>query len=350
MSSRDDIFQRHDKNLGDDSPSDGLPSFLASDPQSVPELPINFGSSGSSDELGSSVLEAPHAGNHDPLLDALAGGELGQDSMLELPAYVPSDVQPATEIQVPFISTGSDKAESKPVQSDSQEVVYVTGPSWPMLLLGSYASAVTLALIWLVVIPRFRGNHEFDNLGSPTATPVGTRVTNHGQKVEPAAKIPADRKIKLGQSIKLGSLEFTALDLARQDIKLSRKNLLGGLEEKEGGTGALTLHVRIHNHSSDLIFAPVVADFVRDKDSGMPDSFVELGPGERVYLYPLPIESEWQIVGQEFPELKPGESRETRIVTVADFPRSGSDMTWHLKLRTGLDSEEVVGVTIPAIK
>jgi hypothetical protein len=57
------------------------------------------------------------------------------------------------------------------------------------------------------------------------------------------------------------------------------------------------------------------------------------------------VESEWTIAGQTFPELKPGESVETFIVSAPDAKARVSDaMTWRLKLRCGIEQTEVVGV------
>jgi hypothetical protein len=109
----------------------------------------------------------------------------------------------------------------------------------------------------------------------------------------------------------------------------------------------MALRLRLRNTSSDLVFAPLDEAFVRDRDDGVSESFVELDGGRRVYLYPLPVDSEWSIAGQSFPDLKPGQSKETRVITEADFPSTSSETTWRLKLRTGLKNSAVVGVKVP---
>jgi hypothetical protein len=230
---------------------------------------------------------------------------------------------------------------------DDVEIEYVNGPNWPMVVLASYASAVTLALIWWVVVPRLRGRSDVDSFSPPTPAAVGTRRADRSRKVEPAPPIPAERITALGKPLVVGSLEVTPLDVSRAAVTLRRASLSGEGEEKDGGTGAMALRLRLRNTSSDLVFAPLDEAFVRDRDDGVSESFVELDGGRRVYLYPLPVDSEWSIAGQSFPDLKPGESKETRVITEADFPSTSSETTWRLKLRTGLKDSAVVGVKVP---
>ncbi len=245
-----------------------------------------------------------------------------------------------------------DAATSRPTTAgrpsgDDVEIEYVNGPNWPMVVLASYASAVTLALIWWVVVPRLGGRSDVDNFSAPPPAAVGTRRADRSRKVEAAAPIPADRVTTLGKPVMIGSLEVTPLDVARTDVRLRRSALSGEGEVKDGGSGAMALRLRLRNTSSDAVFAPLDEAFIRDRDDGLSDSFVELDGGGRVYLYPLPVDSEWSIAGQDFPDLKPGESKETRVVTAADFPPTSSGMTWRLKLRTGLEDSAVVGVKVP---
>ena len=226
----------------------------------------------------------------------------------------------------------------------------MTGPNWPMLLLGSYASAVTLALIWWVVIPRFRGKGDLDGFAPDTPAAIGTRRPERSVKVVPPAPLAPERIAGLGQTIQVGSLEFTPIDLTRKDVRLRRVSLRVQREERDGGSDALALRVRLRNTSTDSVFAPIDEAFVRDRDAGVPDSYIELSATERLYLYPLAVDSEWSIVGQAFPELRPGEAKETEIVTAADFPTLGPPMTWRLLVRTGPGETEAVGVSIPASK
>ena len=72
-----------------------------------------------------------------------------------------------------------------------------------------------------------------------------------------------------------------------------------------------------------------------------------LGGGRRIELFPLAVESEWSIVGQDFRELGPGESMEALIVSAPDaLGLKEEEMTWRVRLRTGINETDVLGVRI----
>ncbi len=249
--------------------------------------------SGSGDDTGGSLVFAlPASGSApDPLLGALA--EIGADRE----SATGDDPPPGSFDAFGGLNLNASTPSPSPTEpardshrDDGEEVVYVDGPNWPMLVLGSYASAVTLALIWWVVIPRFRGASDLEGFapGRPSAA-VGTRRDDRSRKVEPAPPIATSHLTQVGRSLKVGSLEITPIDVARQDVRLRRTSISGEAEERDGGTGALALRVRVRNLANDAVFAPLDPEFLRDGDAGVSASFVEVGPTDRVYLYPLRV-------------------------------------------------------------
>ena len=65
-------------------------------------------------------------------------------------------------------------------------------------------------------------------------------------------------------------------------------------------------------------------------------------------MFPLAVESEWSIVGQEFRELKPGESYETVVVSAPDaLDHVAPEMTWRLRLRTDINQTDDPGRPVP---
>ncbi len=311
---------------------------------------------------GSATFDVPAGLIADPILRALSesspeGAPPGQANPSPQPAPV-APVSSSTASPDPLDAFRlDDAAPSRPptggkpkaggTSRDDVVIEYVNGPNWPMVLLASYASAVTLALLWWVVVPRLQGGGDVDNFSAPRPAAVGMRRADRSRKVEPAPPIPADRITTLGKPIVVGSLELMPIDVSRADVKLRRASL-SGEDEKGGGSGAMALRLRLRNTSSDAVFAPLDEAFIRDRDDGLSESFVEIDGGDRVYLYPLSVDSEWSIAGQVFPDLKPGEAKETLVVTAADFPSTSTGMTWRLKLRTGLKDSAVVGVKVPA--
>jgi hypothetical protein len=267
------------------------------------------------------------------------------------PASDSADALGVLNFGEPAVSVRTE-AKTPPAKTDEDgvEIEYVNGPNWPMVVLASYASAVTLALIWFVILPRIFARSDIDNLEDAAPTAVGARGVDRSKKVAPAPAIAADRITALGEPLKVGQLEITPLATELTDVTLRRQSLAGRNETRNGGDDALALLVRLRNTSQDAVFAPLEPSFLRDPDDGVSDSFVELDDDRRVYLYPLAIGSEWSIVGQEFPDLRPGEVKETRIVTSANFPESSAGLTWRIKVRTGPGKTETIGVRVPGAR
>lgn len=129
-------------------------------------------------------------------------------------------------------------------------------------------------------------------------------------------------------------------------VKLQRTRVDGRTERQDGGSGAFRLHLRLKNVSDDVIFAPLDEAFVRDPDRQLPETFIEGESGARVYAYRLPVSSEWEIEGQVFTELRPGEVVETIVLSDSDsIDRLDGPLTWRLRLRTAPETTAVIGVS-----
>jgi hypothetical protein len=217
----------------------------------------------------------------------------------------------------------------------------------PMILLASYASALTLALLWFVVLPKMRhsGDSADETAVASAGSDLGSRA-HRSREIEPVPPIPEDHRTTLGHALRVGAVEMTALGVTREPLVLIRTQLGGGEVRKEEPKRCLVLRLRLRNTSDSLVFAPFDESFVRENDRGTCDSFVELGPKTRVYPYPLATQSEWSIEGQSFRELRPGETLETMLVGAPDGGQpEGDSLLWHIRIRSGKDKTEFVGVT-----
>jgi hypothetical protein len=213
-----------------------------------------------------------------------------------------------------------------------------------MALLFSYASAVTIGLIWVLWSHRLpRESVEADPFPpADTATDPGHRA-DQSRKLVPPPPLPDDRIAKLGQTVRLGSLEVTPLEITTGTVSLVRE--INRAEKRQGGEGALLLKLRLKNVSSDSILVPLDEAFLRERGRGIRDSFVETGPIAQIDMFPLAVVSEWSIVGQEFRELRPGESYETEVVSAPDaIAHLVPEMTWRIRLRTDVNQTETLGV------
>jgi hypothetical protein len=213
------------------------------------------------------------------------------------------------------------------------------GPGIGMVVLGSYASAVTLALAWLLLTGGGRG-------ASPgPATLVGkARPDQEGDGtsfVRGLREIPPGRRTSVGRPLRVGSLELTPLGVDLGPVEL--ENLDGERKTVEGAP-TLRLRLALRNLSETEAFEPLEPAFLRTPDRGAPESLVVAGD-RPIAPYPLAIASEWSLVGQPLGPLGPGEERE---VVVASEPgavdRLATEMTWRLRVRVAPGRTEVVGV------
>ncbi len=229
-------------------------------------------------------------------------------------------------------------------EEDDDDDLPPRGSSWLTLLLISYSSAVTLGLLWVLLGGRrLREAEPRDVFPAVDTRPDPGRRAGRSRKAEPPPPLIAEHVTTLGKPVRIGSVEATPLEIVSGPVGL--EPAIGEGEPREGGTGALKLKLRLKNISNELIFAPLDEAFLRERDTGERDSFIETTRTGQIAMYPLAVSSEWSIVGQEFRELRPGESYETVVVSSSDLgDRLTDEMTWRIRLRTGIDETDTLGV------
>ncbi len=264
----------------------------------------------------------------------------GQTPLPDL-ASLGLDLRSPSRVRPPSASTSGD-----------DERGYRSAPSpWRGVLLTSYASAVSLALIWTLY--QHRGERKAVPIAVPTmANDLITdrgRLGDRSKRVEALKAIPAERVIKIGQAREVGLLRVEPIAIERKNLLLERVNMAGKTEKRDGGKRALLLRVRLTNLSTDQIFAPVDPAFVRVHADSVLDTLLEMDDGRKIYPDPLAVDSEWTVAGESFADLRPGQSREVGFMTEANAPPDVERQvgTWRIKLRTGLDSTAVIGVRLP---
>lgn len=219
---------------------------------------------------------------------------------------------------------------------------------WSTVLLASYASAVTLGLAWTLL--RGRPPSPAEKPTTTTSAPAAESARQAGlsRKVRPPEPILDELHAKFGQALRVGDLEVTPVDVKRQAVAIQRSTSFGPGERKEGGKGALVLRLKVKNLSKDSAFAPLDQAYLRERGKEIVDTFVQTASGERVYPFPLAVDSEWSIVGQGFDELRPGEARVVAIASAPDAPPDSSGpFTWRVRLRTGINRTDVLDMAWP---
>jgi hypothetical protein len=202
---------------------------------------------------------------------------------------------------------------------------------------------VTIGLVWVLLSDRRLRDSERAE-PAPVEFPADPGVrAEHSRRLTPPAPLAADHRAALGKTLRLGSLEVTPLAVERGRVELERA--LEEPEVRDGGADALTLRLRLKNVSSDAVFAPLDEAFLRESLSGQLDSLIENERKEQISMFPLAVTSEWSIRGQEFRDLRPGESFVGLVVSTTDVADRLTDtMTWRVRLRTGIGQTDTVGV------
>jgi len=244
------------------------------------------------------------------------------------------DALPRVELTPERLPASGADVEDEPSQSPVP---------WTHLLLLSYSSALTLALIWAVWngwLQRPHASQPTDSSSNevePTTNIAGTTPPG------PTPPIPAQNLVKLGQTIQIGELEVTALSVITTHLTLVRS--IEPTKDRQLKGSSFVLRLRLANISKDQTIAPLDRAMLRAPNSPLDRSYIQTPGGGTISLYPLAADSEWSIRGEEFPELKPGESVETVIASepAAENHLAG-EMTWRVRVRIGSYRTDMLGV------
>jgi hypothetical protein len=252
--------------------------------------------------------------------------------------------QPVTEPDPALRSKASSDVVPPTTGSSSTDDHFADGRLyWTLIGLMSYSSAVTLALTW--VLWTGRGFH-------PTEAPVAAADRPAGESPpkmvdsRPAAELaplPGGNLARLGETVRIGDLEVTPIEVAITSLELARTIEPHDWRREDGES--VVLRLRLTNLSQDQSFAPLERAFVREQSSPLDRSSIATTGGKVIGLLPLAVDSEWTIVGQEFPVLKPGDSTETIVASeLGAADRLTPDMTWRVRLRIGPYKTDMIGV------
>jgi hypothetical protein len=212
--------------------------------------------------------------------------------------------------------------------------------SWGTVILAAYAGFLTLAFTWLYFSGRIVGRRTSTASAVPARSSRSIVAADMPQSPLPA--IPAELKTGLGTPVRVGEIEVTPIDIMSRGVSL--QNVVDPEQWRDEDDEALWLRLRVRNLSLKSHLTPIEPRFVRQPDRGMPESLIETG-AKPIYPYPLAFASEWEISGQKFPELRPGEEQEILIVSEPGVEdRLAARMTWRVRIRTRADQTELIGI------
>jgi len=223
------------------------------------------------------------------------------------------------------------------------------------IMVAGYASAVTLALLFLLLTMRGGGEHALESL--PDLVPPMDKSGHIGmKKVPPELDVAPGHELRLGESQRFGNVRVTPVRVSRSPIKF--EHAFGKqTAQREPTQPVLKLTLRFENVSTDQEFAPLDATLlykrIFDKKAAKFIALNFLSPeadrrnGENLhYLYDLPEFSEYVLAGQDLNHpLKPGETWETYVPSEEGITSIDGDWVWRVLLRKGYNPESKRGVT-----
>ncbi len=214
---------------------------------------------------------------------------------------------------------------------------------WLSLLLLSYASAVTLGLGWMLWTGRGLQHSEPPAADSPHIGDERASKATETSAREVLPPIPAENLVVLAETIRIGDVEITPLGVTLSPVELVRS--IDPADYRHEDSNSLVVRFKLTNLSKEHAFAPLARDLLRDQAAPRDRSFVAEPDGGKIGLFPLAVESEWLILGQEFPILKPGENAETLVASaIVKEDRLPNELTWHIRLRTGPYRTDILGI------
>ena len=321
------------------------PSISQDDPTTFPGLPIG------EDDLPTDQFPAmgDAVGDEEPQLDATelistsdAVSEVDSDSVaVETSAVETSQGDETDAVVEPSEQEALAEFDTTEIAEQTIRLRKSAGgvSRFLFILLLGYASAVTIALIWLWFA---RGRvHPLESL--PDMTP------KHAYLVPEDVPLPPGHTLRLGETRRFGNVEVTALRVTRGVAVLVNRDQ-GTEEETLGET--LKLHLRLRNVSRDQTFAPIGRRLLLTRDGKRANNFVYFAGQtgkQSLRLLPFPLrieETSVEIKGQQLDrKLEPAEEFEIDIATDDNIPALKGKLVWRVHLRKGLNPDSGRGVT-----
>ena len=217
---------------------------------------------------------------------------------------------------------------------------------WGQIVLLSYASILTLAL----TLAALDGTHTEDR-GPRTAARretdrgVGRRggpATGPARPGHSASSSPDREHHDPGQAHPARRPGGQAA-LGRSQVRGPHPHDRFEGPTARGGLPGLAVRPEEPVERSNL--PPLDRILVRERELRSFDPYIETSEGRSIRLFPLALDSEWSLLGQGFPVLKPGGSAQTFIAAEPGSANLLADeMTWRLRLRIGVYRSDMMGV------
>lgn len=219
-----------------------------------------------------------------------------------------------------------------------------TVPRSLFLALLSYASAVTLACVWLFYQLQNAPLHNLERLPDPVEAARGAGPSLTLVAVD--SPMPSGHTLTLRQTQRFGHIRVTPLRVSRESLEFEPLQQFGAAASRAPIGPVLKLWLRLENASSDQKIAPLdrtlMLSRLYETDRVMANNFVRPGNGTAItLLHNNPIEGNWNWKGQgadglDGKVLEPGGSFETYVPTGAEgIDELTGPLVWRVHIRKG---------------
>ena len=323
----------------------GLPgpaSDIVADMPAITDLPEQADAADSSEMPEFTGVDLPGEETREDTLDDLGElPDLGGDAGEETVEFSPESMAALSATEA---ATDLTPEEIVPPESVAAAMQPRGVPRYLFILVVGYASAVTIALIFLV--------WKFKLLGGRIDLP-DVDPKPFGYVVPEESKMPWGHTLRLGETRRFGNLEITPSRVSRGRLVFRDEERD---EEDEGRADVLKLWLKIRNVSHDQTVTPFGRKLMtmRHNTDHRGNTFVcreedKTRDGRRILPYPLDTWDDGVVLkGQQVDRrLKPGEEFETYIATDEDehLSKLNGALIWRVHFRKGYNPESGNGVT-----
>ena len=261
------------------------------------------------------------------------------------PAVVPP---PTTSVA----SAPSPKESAAQNSTRTASAAPATVPKFWFFLVASYASAVTLALLFVLFLIGKIKLHPLESL--PDIVPEVRNGEVELKVASPDYDVAPGHVLRVGQSQRFGSLQVTPLRVTEGPLRFEHVLNTAAIQ-RPPSEPVLKLWLKFENVSSSQTFAPLdpLLLFRREYQGrrALTNQFLcareeRRRDGDLRYLYEMSATSEFRLAGQQLEtSLAPGQTWETFIPSEERIEDLTGDLVWRVQFRKGYHARTRHGVT-----
>lgn len=263
------------------------------------------------------------------------------------PAVTPVSAAPQASV-LPTTTVAQDAASYAESEESSRQKLL----TMVLIIVASYASAVTIVLLYMILFGRASALESLPDL-KPRTNKNGDISWDYNP---PKNDVAPGHVLYLGQSQRFGNVRVTPVKVTRGRLKFEHYTGQAG-NAREPSNPVLKLWVKFENVSRNQTFAPLDSHLLFTRDSQnmgqviRANGFLAVESNRKsakllTYFFDMPVHSEFRVIGQKLgQEVAPGETLQTFIPSEEDAVSLSGDLVWRFQMRKGYNPGSLRGVT-----